>query len=62
MNAEPKFSAQSGEQQTGYWEGDMLPKGLEDEQMRDNREIDAGSKGKSGYFLFLLLLLFISIN
>ncbi len=61
VHAVSKFSTQSVEQQTGYREEDVLPKGLDDKQLRDNRETDAGSCDKvlTRVTIFLFLCCFI---
>lgn len=42
MHAESKISMQSVEQQTGFWEEDVLP----NKQLRDNEETGAGSRSQ----------------
>lgn len=73
MHAESKISMQSVEQQTGYREEDVLPKGLDDKQLRDNWEVDAGisqlcvkNRGYSSFefvvWFSVVLTLFIGIH
>lgn len=68
LHAESKISTQSVEQQTGYREGDVLPEGLDDKRLRDNREMDAGSQDQVSveiyhqtFTVLLLYCLFCSL-
>lgn len=61
MHAESKISTQSAEQQTGYREEDVLPKGWDDKRIRDDEKMEAGKQDQvwgnnsSPFFLYFSL-------
>lgn len=68
MHAESKISTQSAEQQTGYREEDVLPKGWDDKRLRHDEETEAGKQNRvwgnnSAHFSHTLVwVLFICVN